>query len=735
LTDADDDSLEPPVPAWLDADGDGFGDPANPVAFCSPQPGMVLNDSDCDDTRQSVAPGNPEVCDGLDNDCNGLTDDDDPSRLFGSTGRWYEDLDGDGFGNPFVGARACAQPPSHVAESGDCDDTNPDVSPGAPEVCDGLDNDCDGIPEDADPDLVGGFEILIDSDGDGVGSADNTTMVCEMPSDPVVDDTDCDDFNADTFPGAVEICDKADNDCDGLIDDDDADVDLTTGRIFYVDDDDDGYGVDTITILQCWMPLGFTPQDGDCDDADRSAHPLSYELCDGVDNNCSGLVDDDDPELAYWLYEADGYFQDADGDGYGDRAVPWQACGTPTSGWVLNADDCDDTNSTVWTPMDADGDGFLACDPDPALADCNDGDNTIFPGQVELCNDIDDDCDGHPDIPGAGGDTVALGCDLCPDPDAFDPAVIALETYNPCVLDPAVSNLCADGVYFVDTHTEGERLHKVLYRTDLTEWRDELFVFFPPSKGNNNRNITHWAADVGYKVINLGYDNELKLIDQCGEQPDPCYGPLREETHYGVDATPTIDIGPADSVEGRLATLLAHLEATQPGMGWGTHLDTDGTPLWESIIPVGWSNGSGSAAFAAREARVPASVFIGGPNDPIEGGLASEWVVDATWATPPCALHGIYHSEEIGEFTIDEWQMTWLGMGMDNSVEIDIDRQPYPTWDPTAQIHHTESIVMGADHCRPHKATAFDQCMDVEVLQRPYTNLFCELPLDATCEL
>ena len=146
-----------PIPC-VDHDGDGFGSPGDP---------SCPNGSaeDCDDCDPSNFPGNVEICDGFDNDCDALAD--FPDELV--------DLDGDG-------SPACV----------DCDDGNAVNFPGNPEICDGVDNDCDGHPED-------GFA---DSDGDGVS-------VCAG---------DCDDNDANNFPGNVEICDGQDNDCNGLDD-------------------------------------------------------------------------------------------------------------------------------------------------------------------------------------------------------------------------------------------------------------------------------------------------------------------------------------------------------------------------------------------------------------------------------------------------------------------------------------------------------------------------------------
>ena len=115
---------------------------------------------------------------------------------------------------------------------------------------------------------------------------------CQQPTGYTTTQDDCDDTDPYNFPGAVELCDQEDNDCDGDIDDNAANA--TTWSI---DVDGDGYGSIDYIETACQQPANYTDNASDCNDADAMVHPIAIEVCDGIDNNCDFLVDDDDPLL------------------------------------------------------------------------------------------------------------------------------------------------------------------------------------------------------------------------------------------------------------------------------------------------------------------------------------------------------------------------------------------------------------------------------------------------------
>ena len=192
---------------YIDYDYDGFGSDRFTMSACEPGEGWVSNSDDCDDTDDTVNPDAAEICDELDNDCDG-TADEDLSQVYNL------DADGDGFGDPLVYEDRCEPGEGYILDSRDCDDTDPDVNPASPEICDGIDNNCrDGIDE--------GFGAMMytDFDGDGYGDPDAPMDSCDDGEGAVADSSDCDDTDPDVHPDADEICDGIDNDCSGGIDD------------------------------------------------------------------------------------------------------------------------------------------------------------------------------------------------------------------------------------------------------------------------------------------------------------------------------------------------------------------------------------------------------------------------------------------------------------------------------------------------------------------------------------
>ncbi len=178
-----------PEGAIVDDDGDGF------VAL-----------EDCDDNDPTIFPGADEICDGIDQDCDGLVD---VGAIDGAP--FYLDVDRDGQGDPATEVFSCDPPAGHVTSDSDCDDTNASIYAGAPELCDGLDQDCNG---EADDGLLETW--FADSDGDGYGDPELTEDACREPVGFVADGTDCNDEDANTYPGAPdELGDEVDQDCDG----------------------------------------------------------------------------------------------------------------------------------------------------------------------------------------------------------------------------------------------------------------------------------------------------------------------------------------------------------------------------------------------------------------------------------------------------------------------------------------------------------------------------------------
>jgi MYXO-CTERM domain-containing protein len=218
----------------------------------------VTTPDDCDDTDPSVAPGFPELCDGVDNDCDGLVDDADDDVILTA---WYLDNDVDGFGDPFFPPEyACEAPDTFwVDNDDDCDDLEQLVNPLAPETCEppGRDDDCDGYVDEADDDLQPPVWYG-DADGDGFGDADDFVEACEAPPGHVANPLDCAPDRPEAYPYATELCGNGlDDDCDTQIDEGCESAD--TGSL--VGTADTGPGGPTADTASPTGPTSPTPTD------------------------------------------------------------------------------------------------------------------------------------------------------------------------------------------------------------------------------------------------------------------------------------------------------------------------------------------------------------------------------------------------------------------------------------------------------------------------------------------
>jgi hypothetical protein len=230
---------------------------------------------DCDDDDPRVFKGATEVCDGVDNDCNGQIDE-------GVAIVAFQDRDGDGFGDPTRARRVCTMPEDGVDNDGDCNDFDPSAFPGADERCDLVDNDCDG---ETDEGL--GSTFYADADGDGHGVPGDTTTACFVPEGYSRVDDDCDDADQAKWTDAPELCDAIDNDCDGETDEDVVEV------LLNVDADGDGYGDPDAFDWGCGVTDGLVDNGLDCDDGDAGRSPETAEVPgNGVSDDCDVWVDE-----------------------------------------------------------------------------------------------------------------------------------------------------------------------------------------------------------------------------------------------------------------------------------------------------------------------------------------------------------------------------------------------------------------------------------------------------------
>ncbi|MBM4395707.1 MAG: thrombospondin type 3 repeat-containing protein [Deltaproteobacteria bacterium] len=442
---------------WRDGDGDGVGLAGDQKCLCAAAaPYSATAAGDCNDGSAAVRPGAPEACNGGDDDCDALVDEevaDTGANCPATYKRYWPDADADG--SPVSGPTRCLcaadgawTATSWTPAKSDCNDLDASVKPGAIETCaTAQDDDCDADPNEEG--AVGCTDFYADLDGDGHGGKAKRCLCAPRDGYASQVSNDCNDVNPAVYPGAVEACDGADNNCNGLVDDN-----APAGSEWYVDMDRDGYGVGA-PKAGC-APSGDyrATRSGDCDDNAATGapiHPGALETCaNGRDEDCDGETDE------AGCGGCTQYYADADGDGYGD-ATKTSCLGGPKTGWTARPGDCDDGRADVnpeaaercdagavsedcdpaddeegvaqgeacpasyvkfWADSDGDGvagqaafkclcaaTGIWKVTTPPPAWDCDDGRATVRPGATESCNGVDDDCNGIADDtePVAGG--------------------------------------------------------------------------------------------------------------------------------------------------------------------------------------------------------------------------------------------------------------------------------------------------------------------------------------------
>jgi hypothetical protein len=440
---------------YVDTDGDGYGAGAASNLCSNPGAGYVTNNTDCNNNNATIHAITTEVCNNFDDDCNGVIDN---GLTFVN---YYVDTDGDGYGAG-TASNLCSNPGAgYVTNNTDCNNNNATVHAITTEVCNNFDDDCNGVIDNG----LTFVNYYVDTDGDGYGFGTAVSLCANPGFGFVTNNMDCNGSNSAINPGAVEICGNAvDEDCSGTAAvcvvlgctnslacnynplatqdngscvlpaieicnnlDDDCNGVIDNGLTFvnyYVDTDGDGYGAGAASNLCSNPGAGYVTNNTDCNNNNATVHAITTEVCNNLDDDCNGVIDNGLTFVNYYV--------DTDGDGYGAGAAS-NLCSNPGAGYVTNNTDCSASNNAVHpgaievcgNQLDDDctgGDAVCAVLGCTNSAACNfnplatqDNGSCILPS-TEICNGIDDDCDGQTDENLTSTSITAIAANSAPYP-------------------------------------------------------------------------------------------------------------------------------------------------------------------------------------------------------------------------------------------------------------------------------------------------------------------------------
>ncbi len=300
-----------------------------------------------------------ESCNGVDDDCDGETDEENADLCT----TFYRDADTDTWGVAESRCLCRTDGQFTATRAGDCNDLIRRAFPGADESCNGVDDDCDDA---TDEDGASGCTVFYrDGDDDSYGDAASSQCLC-APAFPfdTRDATDCNDGASTINPAVSEVCNAVDDDCDASTDEEGA----SGCTLFFRDIDGDGHGNPLDFRCFCTATGEYrATTGGDCDDTNDDVSPSDDESCNDRDDDCDGLSDESG---------ADGcevFHRDEDGDTWGLSADTQCLCEAAATYTATRGGDCNDR---------------------AALA---------FPGATETCDGLDNDCDITVDESGADG--------------------------------------------------------------------------------------------------------------------------------------------------------------------------------------------------------------------------------------------------------------------------------------------------------------------------------------------